>query len=80
MSHCWDYVYLRKDKASAVSLWWCMPSTYFTKCLGAGRIDAEGAALGKGQRNNLELYQDEMHSKATSPAETGINWSLPCVY
>lgn len=32
MSHCWDYVYLRKHKASAVSLWLCTPSTYFTKC------------------------------------------------
>lgn len=59
MSHCWDYVYLRKDKASAVSLWLCMPSTYFTKRLGAGRSDAEGAGLGEGQRSDLGLHQDE---------------------
>lgn len=60
VSHCWDYVYLRKDKASAVSLWLCTPSTSFTKCL-----CAEGAGLGKGQRSNFWLYQEDSASQCT---------------
>lgn len=36
-----------------------MPSTDFAKGRGAGRSDAEGAGLGKGQRSNLWLHQEE---------------------